>query len=106
MPEACMFDIMTLPEEDLQKVLSKASTRSLAKLATAYPRAVGRPFLEILKKCLSAPTFEFLEEEMVVMRIPSYPEIRNAELELMKIIHEENLIDHLSSSQSAKLPLQ
>jgi flagellar motor switch protein FliG len=89
--EACMFDILALPEEDLKKVLSKASTRSLAKLVVAYPRAVGRTFLEVLNKCLSAPTIEFLHEEMSFMRPPSYPEIRQAESELMKIIHDERL---------------
>ena len=104
MSEACMFDILDLPEDDLRRVLPKASTRSLAKLVTAYPRAVGRTFLSVLGQCASAVTVEFLRDEMNSMRVPSYPEIRQAELELMKIIQDENLQDHFSSSQPA-IPL-
>jgi hypothetical protein len=97
-----MFDILALPEEDLKKVLSKASTRSLAKLVVAYPRAAGKTILDILAKCLSAPAIEFLRDEVYDMKIPSYPEIRTAEMELMKIMHEENLDQPASSFQLAK----
>jgi flagellar motor switch protein FliG len=102
MAEGCMFDIMTLPEEDLKRVLPKASTRSLAKLVVAYPRAVGRTFLEILTQCMSVHTLEFIREEVGFMLIPSYPEIRQAELEIMKIIRDEHLEDHVSCAQPAK----
>jgi len=101
---ACMFDILELPENDLKRVLPKASTRSLAKLVTAYPRSVGRTFLHLLGQCTSTVTVEFLRDEMNSMKIPSYPEIRQAESELMKIIHEEGLEDHASSAPTA-IPL-
>jgi len=101
MAEACMYDILALPENDLRRVLPKASTRSLAKLVAAYPRAVGRTFLEILGQCTSAITVEFLRDEMNNARVPSYPEIRQAELELMKIIHDENLTVGASSAPPA-----
>src|SRR5690349_8156824 len=93
--EACMFDILALPEEDLKRVLPKASMRCLAKLVAAYPRAVGKSFLEILHQCLSAPALEFLQEQLDITRTPSYSDIRQAELELMKIIHEEHLEDRV-----------
>ena len=99
--EACMFDILALPEDDLKRVLKKASTRSLAKLVVAYPRAVGRTFLEVLTQCMSVPTIEFIRDEMGVMRTPSYPEIRQAEMELMQIIREEHLEDRLSCAPLA-----
>jgi hypothetical protein len=89
MSEACMFDILALPQDRLRRVLPKASTRSLAKLVAAYPRAVGRTFLEILEQCASPVTVEFIREETNCTRLPTYPEIRQAELELMKIIHED-----------------
>lgn len=101
MAEACMFDILALPEDDLRKVLPKASTRSLAKLLAAYPRTVGRTFLAVLDRCASPVTVEFLRDEMNSMRVPSYPEIRQAELELMKIIHEEHLTVGASAAQPA-----
>jgi hypothetical protein len=104
MGEPCMMDILTLPQDDLRKVLPKASARSLAKLALAYPRAVGKTFIDILKECMSAPTIAFIQEEIVVMRIPSYVEIRTAESEIMKIIRDEHLDDRLASSQLA-IPL-
>jgi hypothetical protein len=97
-----MFDILTLSEADLTKVLSKASTTSLARLVVAYPRAVGRTFMELLNKCLSAPTIEFLQEEMSATRVPTYPEIRQAESELMKIIHDEHLQLPVSSAPLAR----
>ncbi|SRR5258706_16377384 len=101
MPEACMMDILSLPQDDLQKILPKASTRSLAKLASAYPRAVGRSFLDILGQCMSEHTVAFIRDEIDGMRTPSYPEIRQAERELMKIIHDEHLEDHVFSSRPA-----
>ncbi len=104
MPEACMFDILELGDDDLRRVLPKASTRSLAKLVSAYPRAVGRTFLTVMSQCTSAVTVEFLRDEMNSMNIPSYPEIRQAESELMKIITEENLQQHVSSVRPA-IPL-
>jgi len=99
MAEACMLDILTLPEDDLKKVLPKASTRSLAKLVIAYPRAVGKSFLDLLKECMSARTIAFIQEEIGMMRIPSYVEIRTAESEIMKIIRDEHLEERLSSVQ-------
>ena len=91
MSEACMFEILALPEGDLRKILPKASTRSLAKLVSAYPRSVGKVFLSILGNCLSAATVQFLQEELSLARAPSYSEIRLAESEIMKIIQEEHL---------------
>jgi hypothetical protein len=101
MSEACMFDILALPQVDLQKVLPKASSRSLAKLAVAYPRAAGRSFLDILGQCTSSVTVDFIRDEINGMQTPSYPEIRQAELEIMKIVRDEHLEDHVFSSQPA-----
>src|ERR1700690_4574148 len=101
MSEACMFDILALPQDRLRRVLPKASTRSLAKLVAAYPRAVGRTFLEILEQCASPITVEFVREETNTTRLPSYPEIRQAELELMKIIHEDQETDSVASAPLA-----
>ncbi len=91
MSEACLYNILSLPQADLRKVLPKASTRTLAKLVSAYPRAIGRTFLEILGECTSTVTVDFVRDEINTMRIPSYSEIRLAEMELMKIVHEEGL---------------
>ncbi len=101
MPEACMFNIITLPQSDLRRVLPKASAKSLARLAAAYPRAVARTFIEILAQCMSPVTLEFIRDEISATRPPSYPEIRQAEQELMKIIHEEHLGDHVASGAPA-----
>ena len=102
MPEACMFDILGLPHEYLSKVLPKASSRSLAKLAVAYPRAAGRSILEILAKCISAAALEFIRDEINGMPQPSYPEIQQAESEIMKIIREEHLEDQVFSVRLAR----
>jgi flagellar motor switch protein FliG len=96
-----MFDILALPQDDLQKVLPKASSRSLAKLAVAYPRAAGRSFLDILGQCTSSATVAFIQDEINGMVAPSYPEIRQAEQELIKIIRDEHLEDRVVSSQPA-----
>jgi hypothetical protein len=101
MSEACLYDILALPQDQLRRVLPKASTRSLARLVVAYPRAVGRTFLDILEQCASPVTVEFIREEMNCMRLPTYPEIRQAELEVMKIIHEDEQGSHVASDQLA-----
>jgi hypothetical protein len=98
MGEVCMMDIMALPQDDLKKVLPKASTHSLAKLVLAYPRAVGKTFLEILTECTSPLTIAFIQEEIGFMRTPTYVEIRSAESEIMKIIRDEHLEERLACS--------
>jgi len=92
MDDACLFNIMELSSEDLQRVLPKASTRALARLTIAYPRAVGRPFLDAMSQCLSPMTLEFVKEELSMARRPSWSQIQQAENELMKIIIEEKLL--------------
>jgi hypothetical protein len=99
MSEPCMFNILALPEDDLKRVLPKASTRSLAKLVVAYPRAVSKTFMSVLTDCLSTATIQFLKEELDTTRPPSFPEIRQAESELMKIIRDEHLEDHVFPAQ-------
>jgi hypothetical protein len=89
MQETCLFEIMELPELTLKKALPKASARVIARLLSAYPRTVGRTFLSILSECLSRPTIEFLQEEVNVSELPSFPQIRLAEAELMKLIRDE-----------------
>ena len=101
MSDVCMFDILALPHDDLQKVLPKASSRSLAKLAVAYPRAAGRSFLDILGQCMSEVTLNFIREEINGMRTPTYPEIRQAENEIMKIIRDAHLEPRVSFVQPA-----
>lgn len=101
MPEACAMNLLSLSDDNLRKVLTKASTRSLARLVVAYPRSVGRTFMTILTDSVSPVTLEFLRDEMNVTRLPTYPEIRQAESELMKIVHEENLDEAISSSELA-----
>jgi hypothetical protein len=87
----CMFEILELPEDSLKRVLPKASSRSLIRLVTAYPRTVGRSFLQILTGCVSSATIEFLKEEIQKSQSPSFPQIREAESELIKIIEQEKL---------------
>jgi hypothetical protein len=103
MSEACLYNILALPQSDLRRVLPKASTRTLAKLVSAYPRAIGRTFLEVLGQCTNTVTVEFIKDEINNMRVPSYNEIRQAESELMKIVHEENL-EAQSSDGSLSTP--
>lgn len=91
MPPVCMFDILELPQNDLKRVLPKASSRTLVRLLTAYPRSVGETFLGILRGCVSAPTLDFLREEIDRSQLPSFPQIREAESEILKIIEQEHL---------------
>ena len=91
MQEACLFDILELPTEALKKVLPKAPARVLARLLTAYPRAVSQTFMDVLSQCVSQPTLNFLREEMVAAKIPSFRQIRKAEQELLAIINEEKI---------------
>ena len=90
--EACLFQIMELDERALRAVLPKASVRVLTRLITAYPRSIGRTFIEVLAETMSPATLEFMKEEIQVAQIPSYGQIRDAERELLKIMHEEHLL--------------
>jgi len=91
MAVACMFDILDLPTDSLRRVLPKASSRSLIRLVTAYPRTVGRVFMEVLTDCVSPAAMDFLKEELNHSQSPSFPQIREAESELIKIIAEERV---------------
>jgi hypothetical protein len=88
-----MFEILELPASSLQKILPKASSRSLVRLLTAYPRTVGHTFIDILNDCVSHATMRFLREEINRGQIPSMRQIREAEQELLKIIQEGSLPD-------------
>ena len=84
-----MFDIMTLPEDTLKRVLPKVSIRMVSRLISAYPRAVGRTLLTIMAQCMSAPTVDFLKEEMCTGRLPSMYQIMEAEKEFLRTLREE-----------------
>jgi len=86
MSTECMFDIMELPQEKLKMVLPKASSRALIRLLAAYPRSAGRIFMSLLSESLSPATMEFLREELNHAQLPSLPQIREAETELIRLI--------------------
>jgi hypothetical protein len=88
-----MFEILELPASSLQKILPKASSRSLVRLLAAYPRTAGHTFIDILNDCVSPATMSFLREEINRGQIPSMRQIREAEQELLKIIQEGSLPD-------------
>src|ERR1700752_5215798 len=90
--EACMFDIMTLPDDTLKKVLPKVSIRMVSRLISAYPRAVGRTLLNVMSECMSAPTVEFLKDEMGPGRLPSMFQIMEAEKEFLKTLRDEKIL--------------
>lgn len=92
MSETCMFDIMDLSDESLKKALPKVSVKILMRLVTAYPRAIGRKILDTLAQTMSPNTVEFLKDQMSAATLPSIEQIREAELELIKIIHDEHLL--------------
>ena len=91
MAPVCMFEILELPEEDLKRILPKASSRSLVRLVAAYPRTVGRLFIQLLTCCVSPATMQFLREEMDKAHSPTFPQIREAECELLKIIERDQI---------------
>jgi hypothetical protein len=88
MNDVCLFQLLDCPEDDLKHVLPKAPVRLLARLARAYPRTAGRPFMNLLSTCLSQPTLMFLREEIALEATPTLPEIRQAEAELFKLMRD------------------
>ena len=92
MQEACIFDIMEVPDATLKKVLPKISIRMVSRLICAYPRAVGRTLLNILSQKMSPCTIDFLREEMCANRLPSMYQIREAEKEFLRTLHDEQLL--------------
>jgi hypothetical protein len=91
MPEACMFDIMSLPEDTLKRVLPKVSVRMVSRLIAAYPRAIGQTLLGILSQSMSPCTIEFMKDELNTGRLPTIFQIREAEIEIIKTLREEKL---------------
>ncbi len=89
MNEPCLFEILTLPEESLQRAIPNVSAHSLARLVAAYPRAAGRDLLTVMARCMSQPTMAFFREELNMSRSPTFAQIRDAEQELMRAIHQE-----------------
>jgi hypothetical protein len=87
--EACLFDIMSVPDETLKKVLPKVSIRMVSRLIAAYPRAVGRTLLQVLSQNSSPFTIEFLRDEMNTSRIPTLAQIREAEKEFLMTLRAE-----------------
>jgi len=81
---------MGLPEDVLKRVLPRASTRTVTRLISAYPRALGQTFIGLLSKSMSPVALEFLNDEIHSSQLPSLGQIRDAEREIMKLIHEEH----------------
>lgn len=92
MPNVCLFDILELSEDALGKVLKKASLRTIVRLATAYPRAAGRSLLDAVGATMSPSTFDRVREELNTTQTPSFPQIKQAESELMNIVRSEHLL--------------
>src|SRR5438067_699388 len=89
MAEACLFDIMSLPDETLKKVLPKVSIRMVSRLIAAYPRAVGRTLMQVLTQSASPCTVDFLRDELNTSKIPSLAQIREAEKEFLMTLRAE-----------------
>ena len=92
MSEACLFDIMSVPDETLKRVLPKVSIRMVSRLIAAYPRAVGRTLLTVLSQSASPFTVEFLRDEMATGRVPTLPQIREAEKEFLMTLRAEKAL--------------
>src|SRR4051794_16117244 len=92
MPDACMFDIMGLPDETLKKVLPKVSMRMVSRLIAAYPRAVGRNLLNVMSENMSPCTLEFLREQMGSTQLPSMFQIMEAEKEFIRTLRDEKIL--------------
>jgi len=90
--DACMFDIMALPEDTLKKVLPKVSIRTVSRLASSYPRAIGRTMLDVLSRSMSPGALELLKDEMSAARLPSLHQIREAEKEFLRTLQKENAL--------------
>ena len=99
--DPCLYDIMMLQESALNRLLPKASTRTLARLIAAYPRSVGRIFLDCMSKTMSRSTVEFIKDELHTAQLPTYGQIREAERELFKIMHEERIGQETPQEQHA-----
>ena len=87
-----MYDIITLPDEALKKVLPKISIRTVCRLISAYPRAVGRTLLVVLSQSMSPVTVDFVREELSTGNLPSMHQIIEAEKEFLRTLREENLL--------------
>ena len=97
MYEACMFDIMELPDATLKRVLPKVSIRMVSRLISAYPRAVGRTLLNAMSESMSPCTIDLLKEEIGSGRLPTLHQIREAEKEFLHTLHEEKLLPQTQS---------
>lgn len=98
--DACMFDIMAIPNEALKRVLPKVSIRMISRLISSYPRAIGRNLINVMAECLNPYTMDLLREEMDTNgRLPSLIQIREAEKEFLKTLYEEKILVETSSSK-------
>ena len=89
--DACMFDIMELPEATLKQVLPKVSIRIVSRLIASYPRAIGRTLLNVMSQCSSPMALELLREEMGAGQFPSIHQIQEAEKEFLKTLYDEKI---------------
>jgi hypothetical protein len=100
LPNACMFDIMQLPEETLKRVLPKVSLRMVSRLITSYPRAIGRTLLTIMSQSMSPCTIDLLREEMESSRLLSIHQIQEAEKEFLRTLTTEKILPATSNVNS------
>ena len=98
MQDACAYALMKLPQTSLQRVLLKGSMRMIKYLIIAYPQAMGVPFLDALTPSVSPATLRVLIEEVSRGQVLTPSQVRSAESEFLKIIHQERLLPAVSAA--------
>jgi hypothetical protein len=95
-----MYNIMGLSENVLRKVIPKLPATVIARLLTAYPRSIGQTLMSMLAVNASPSTIQFVREEIQSTRTPSFSQIREAELELIKAVYAEQRISPVADSSN------
>ena len=92
MAEACLYDILDVPQETLRRALPKTSVRTVARLISSYPRAIGRTLQALMAESMSSATIQFLNDQLASGDPPSWGQVRTAEAEFVKVLHDVNLV--------------
>lgn len=97
MQDACVFALMKLPQGTLRKILLKGSIRMIKSLIIAYPQAMGATILDALAPAVTPATLKVLVEEVSKGQVLTPAQVKNAELEFIKLVNDEKALPSVLS---------
>lgn len=84
----CLFDVLSLPEFALRRILQNSDWRAVSRMMATYPRVAGKLLEPIVKEIFTTEQRVGIDQEIQANPWPTPAEILEAEQELLRTANE------------------